>query len=152
MVVRTRLNVTYLACLLVLMLVLHVSVCALLKIRFLRIAFLAQMYVRKLNVTSVLKRPFHQNTDIFESRGDACLDFTIRLDDVAAPTFVNSRCILYVLLPAVLPSQLLSVSPMIRNVSVVIKYYEVFFLSCTSNVWDMHNCLQLISVWPVRLQ
>jgi hypothetical protein len=95
----------------------------------------ALIYVRKLNVMSVFKRPFNQNTEmvIFESRGDACLGYTTRLVRVAVLTFVNSRCILYVLLPAVLPSRRLSVTMMIRNMSVIIK-----FLSCSaSSVWEM---------------
>lgn len=121
------LRYTYNACPVVFVLITHVSVCGLLKILFLRIAILALVYVRKLNVMSVFKRPFSQNTEmvIFESRGDACLGCTTRLDRVAVLTFVNSRCILYVLLLAVLPSRRLSVTLMIRNMSVMIKFFKL---------------------------
>jgi hypothetical protein len=141
---------TYIAFTVVFMLVVHASVCGLLKILFLRIAFLALMYARKLNVMSVFKRPFHQHTDvvIFESRGDACHGFTARLDGVAVLTFVNSGCIVYVLLPAVLPSWRLSVTVMIRNMSVMIKFFFKLYFECMGYAY----CLQSFSFWPVGMQ
>ena len=52
---------TYLACLVVSMLIVHVCVCCFLDILFLHIVVLSLMFVRKLNVTPVFKRPFHPN-------------------------------------------------------------------------------------------
>ena len=96
------LRYTYIACLVVFMLFFHVSVCGLLKILFLRIAVLALMYIRKLNVMSVFKRPFHQYTDM------------VKLESRETPALA---------VPALLPSRRLLVTPMIRNVSVLIKLF-----------------------------
>jgi len=124
-VVRTCRNITVIRTLPVLLFLcsLYTFMCVVCwKILFLRNTFFALIYVRKLNLMSIFKRPLHQNieTIILESRGDACLVFTTRLDRVAVLTFVNSRWILYVLRPAVLPSRRLSVTLMIRNMSVIL--------------------------------